>query len=201
MPNEHAYFPTPAAEYLIAFTVLLIGLMSVAAWIDSKTWKIPKRLTIGMFVLGVVIQLVGGAWLGSQGRPGWLFNGGVALGLLDGLLFSIAGALTGFAIFFGFWIAGVAGGGDVKHATALGAWVGPRFFLGILVFSMLVVAVLTVVSVLSGLAKGKPKPDAPKAGPAKPGKKRLMSFSLPLAVATLIVFLLIFRVPLGLSNS
>lgn len=199
MPIAPPYFPMPAAEYLIAVAILLTGLMGTAAWIDWKTWRIPKRLTVGMFALGVIMQLIGGAWLGSQGRPGWFLDGGVALGLLDGLLFSLAGATTGFAIFFGFWIMGVAGGGDVKHATALGAWVGPRFFLGILFFSMLVVAALTVVSLLSGLAKGKPRGDAPTA--AKPGKRRLMSFSLPLAVATLIVFLLIFRVPLGLSNS
>jgi prepilin peptidase CpaA len=200
MPIAPPYYPMPAAEFLLAIAILLTGLMATAAWIDWKTWRIPKRLTVGMFALGVAMQLIGGAWLGSQDRPGWLFNGGIALGLLDGLLFSFAGAITGFAIFFGFWIMGVAGGGDVKHATALGAWVGPRFFLGILFFSMLVVAVLTVVTILSGLARGKPKPDAPKPGSAKPGKKRLMSFSLPLAVATLIVFLLIFRVPLGFSN-
>lgn len=199
MPIAPPYYPMPSAEYLIAVAILLTGLMGTAAWIDWKTWRIPKKLTVGMFALGVVMQLIGGAWLGSQGRPGWLLDGSVALGLVDGLLFSLAGAITGFAIFFGFWIMSVAGGGDVKHATALGAWVGPRFFLGILFFSMLVVAVLTVVSLLSGLAKGKPQGDAPTA--AKPGKRRLMSFSLPLAVATLIVFLLIFRVPLGLSNS
>lgn len=199
MPIAPPYFPMPSAEFLVAVAILLTGLMGTAAWIDWKTWRIPKKLTVGMFALGVVVQLIGGAWLGSQGRPGWLFHDGIALGLVDGLLFSLAGAVTGFAVFFGFWIMGVAGGGDVKHATALGAWVGPRFFLGILCFSMLVVLALTVVSLLSGLARGKPKGDAPTA--AKPGKKRLMSFSLPLAVATLIVFLLIFRVPLGLSNS
>lgn len=195
------YFPHPSDEFLILVALALTGLMGTAAWIDWKTWRIPKPLTVGMFASGLIAQMAGGAWLGSLGRPGWMLDGGTALGLLDGLLFSLGGAATGFAIFFGFWILGVAGGGDVKHATALGAWVGPRFFIGILVFSMLVVAVLTVISILSGLAKGKPKPDAPKAGSPKPGHRRLMSFSLPLAIATLIVFLLIFRVPLGLSNS
>ena len=195
------YFPHPSDEFLILVALALTGLMGAAAWIDWKTWRIPKRLTVGMFASGLLANLIGGAWLGSLGRPGWLFDGGTALGALDGVLFSLGGAIAGFAIFFGFWILGVAGGGDVKHATALGAWVGPRFFIGILVFSMLVVAVLTAVTLLSGLAKGKPKPEAPKAGPPKRGKRRLMSFSLPLAVATLIVFLLIFRVPLGLTNS
>jgi Flp pilus assembly protein protease CpaA len=194
------YFPLPSPYFLLIVAIALSGLMGAAAWIDWKTWRIPKRLTVGMFVSGLAMQIVGGVWMGVEGKPGWLFDGGAALGVVDGLLFSLSGALTGFAIFFAFWILSVAGGGDVKHATALGAWVGPRLFLTVLLFSMFVVAVLTVATLLSGLAKGKPKGDAP-ANPAKPKHRRLMSFSLPLAVATLIVFLLIFRVPLGLSNS
>lgn len=192
------YFPMPAAEYAIAVSILLTGLMATAAWIDWKTWRIPKRLTLGMLATGLIAQMIGGAWVGSQGRPGWLLDGGTAVGLLDGLLFSLAGAITGFAIFFAFWILGVAGGGDVKHATALGAWVGPKFFIGILLVCMPVVAATLVVTMLAGLAQGKPKPSTPTN--AKPGKRRLMSFSLPLAIATLIVFLIMFRVPLGLSN-
>lgn len=195
MPFAPPYFPMPSAEFVIAVAVLLTGLMAAAAWIDWKTWRIPKRLTLGMLALGLVVHLIGGAWMGSQGRPGWIFHDGLALGLVDGLLFSFVGALTGFGIFFAFWIMGVAGGGDVKHATALGAWVGPKFFIGILLVCVPAVALVLVLTMVGGLAKGKPKPMD-----AKPGKKRLMSFSLPLAIATLVVFLVMFRVPLGLTN-
>ncbi len=194
------YFPSPSTEYVIVVAILLTALMTAAAWIDWKTWRIPKRLTMGMLGLGIVMQVIGGAWMGSQGRPGWITGETVALGILDGLLLSLAGALTGFAIFFGLWILGVAGGGDVKHAAALGAWVGPKFFLGILIFCMPVVAVMMLITMFGGLAKGKLKPTTQKMPDSnKPGKKRLMSFSLPLAVATFLVFLVIFRVPLGLS--
>ncbi len=199
------YFPMPSAVYVIAVAVLLSSFMAVAAWIDGKTWRIPKRLTLSMLAAGVVMQVVGGTWMAAEERPGWLLHDGTALGLLDGLLFSLAGAATGFAIFFGFWIMGVGGGGDVKLATALGAWVGPRIFVYVLLFTMPVVAVAVVVIMVRRLMAGKaPAVAVDKSAPAFGVKnlgRRPMTFSLPLAIATVLFFLVMFRIPLGLSSS
>ncbi|QEL13256.1 A24 family peptidase [Limnoglobus roseus] len=198
------YFPIPSALYVVAVALLLSGFMAAAAWIDWKTWRIPKRLTLSMVAAGVLIQVIGGMWMAANELPGWLFHDGMALGVLDGLLFSLAGAATGFAVFFAFWIMGVGGGGDVKLATALGAWVGPRIFIGVLLFTMPVVAVFVVVIMIRRLMAGKIAPAASaKAAPAAGVKnlgRRPMTFSFPLAVATVLLFLVMFRVPLGLSN-
>lgn len=180
------YFPIPSAVYLVAVAVALTAFMAAAAWIDWQTWRIPKRVTLTMFAAGVLAQVIGGIWTGANGQPGWLFADGPVVGAVDGLLFSLAGALTGFAIFFAFWVMAVGGGGDVKLATALGAWVGPRLFVGVLLFSVPVVAVFVLVVMARRLSGGKMP-----AAAGKPGR-RSMSFSLPLAVATVLVFVVAF---------
>jgi prepilin peptidase CpaA len=210
------YFPNPSPYYLALLTIGLTGFMTAAAWIDWKTWRIPKPLTLGMFATGIVLQMVGGCWMLAREQPGWLFTGNIALGILDGLLFSLAGALSGFGIFFGLWILGIAGGGDVKHATALGAWLGPKCLIGVLFCTVPVVAVILICSIgkailtqgrigqtASGKAGGGPGrigQAAPRKAGGGPGKNRLLSFSLPLALATMLFFVAMFRVPLGLST-
>jgi prepilin peptidase CpaA len=130
------------------------------------------------------------------------------VGALDGLLFAVVGFLAGFAIFFGMWILGLCGGGDVKLFAALGAWIGPYYCLWVLAGSMFVLVMLSMLRLLY-LFVTQGYTEAKKAYSAKQGRKgpagrvprhRLMTYSLPVAVATGAVLLWFFRVELQLAD-
>src|SRR5262249_47055246 len=124
------FFPNPVLAW--AWYLALVGLLVVAAWTDQRRLVVPKWLTLSMLGLGLLANLVRGAWLGAAGGTGWFLGGDVFMGLLDGLLFSLAGFGLGFAIFFVMWLMGVCGGGDVKLFAAVGAWVGPGVAVAVL---------------------------------------------------------------------
>jgi hypothetical protein len=106
----------------------------------------------------------------------------------------------------------MCGGGDVKLLAAVATWMGVLYFLYILFVALVVLIGWMVGQIIRGglkprqvkksLAKisgGQPeKPD--RRGPpppAKPGKMRT-TFSFPVAVATAIVLLVVFRIELQL---
>ncbi len=128
-----------------------------------------------------------GAYLGAVGLPTWILggDGGVSLGLLDGLLFSLSGVAVAFALMFALWIFGVAGGGDLKLYAAIGAWLGPWNILPVLGIAGACVALVTIAGMAAALLRGKP---AEPAGAAeKPAKSRLATFAWPLTAGTLLV--------------
>src|SRR4051794_18814145 len=127
------YFPDPLTGWV--FLAGLSGLLAVASYTDQRFMKVPKWLSLPALGLGLLASALRGALLGSSGSAVWLLgSGGAGTGALDGLLFALAGFAVGFLLFFGLWLMGVCGGGDVKLFAALGAWIGP----------VLVVAVLSV---------------------------------------------------------
>ena len=144
----------PDALFGWAFVLVLIAFLAVASWTDLKRMIVPKSVTIGTLILGIVFNAIRCAWLESEGFPSWVFaNPSLGTGVVDGFLFAIAGFAVGFAIYFAFWFFGIVGGGDVKLVASVGAWLGPKYILGALLFSFPIVVILLVLSYL-GLAMG-----------------------------------------------
>jgi prepilin peptidase CpaA len=202
-----SFFPGPVFGW--TFYGTLVGLTAVAAFTDLRRMIVPKWLTLTALALGVVFNLIRGAWLGAQGQEVWLLGeNGVVVGVLDGLLFSLSGFLLGFAIFFLMWILGTCGGGDVKLFAALGSWVGTYLALLVLSGTLVVVFLISLVRVLGvfrrrGLMATVANHSARRkqrlpGGPPKKPRPRLLSYSLPVAVVTALVLLWAFRVDLHL---
>lgn len=175
-------FPSP--EFAWAFFAALIGGMAFACWHDLRTLKVPKPVTLGLLGAGVLANLVRGAWVGAHGAEVWKFGAnGAAAGAADGLAFALAGFAFGFGLFFLLWVFGVGGGGDVKLAAAVGAWVGPWLFLLVLGAALVAVTVLTVGKISLALLAGRPGQGLK----AKAVPWRVLSYSLPLTVGVVLV--------------
>lgn len=183
------FFPNLALA--LAFSGVLIALLTRAAWTDWKTLKVPKPLTVGLMAGGLALNTVRGVWLAADGHPVWAFDADhPLLGGIDGLLFGAAGFALGFALFFVLWIFGVCGGGDVKLVGATGAWLGPRYVLGAVVISVPLLLLLAVL-VLAGRVLGGRVPTASVPVPGGPGRRSIMTFGLPFAVAAGIIAVLL----------
>ena len=176
------FFPSSWFGWL--FLTACLGLLIAASWADLRRMVVPKWITLTTLALGLIANMARGAWLGGAGLPTWVLGGGgFGLGLLDGLLFALCGALVAFALMFGAWILGVCGGGDVKLYAAVGAWVGPVNVIPVLLIAGGCLAIAGLAGMGGRLLRGK--------GPAggKPAKSRLATFSWPLAVGTLLMLL------------
>lgn len=136
------FFPTPSFGWFFYGLMLVCCLALVAT--DLKSQRLPNRLTVSMLLLGLVMNLVRAIWLGINEEPGRYFGmTGIFGGLLEGLAFSLAGFAVAFVIFTVLWQLQKCGAGDVKMMAALGAWIGPFWFL--FVFAGTIVAVLIVM--------------------------------------------------------
>jgi prepilin peptidase CpaA len=201
------FFPSPVFGW--AFVLVLIGLILAAAWSDLRTMLIPKRLTLTLLPLGLLFNVARGAWLGAQGGAAWALGPhGAFAGALDGALFSLTGFLVGFALFFLLWLLGACGGGDVKLFAALGAWVGPTLAVCVLAGTVLVVMLVAGFRLVTGLLgsgyRGIKQYTVRDGRPREPGgrnrpRRRLITYSLPLAVTTAAVLLWSLRVDLHLA--
>jgi len=103
---------TVTAERLLfaAFVTALI----VATWIDTKTRLIPNRLTYPLVVLGIVGNLLISLFASGE------------LAFAVGVQQSLTGAAACFGIMLLLFLSNATGGGDVKLATAIGAFLGPE---------------------------------------------------------------------------
>lgn len=138
------FFPNPAFGWLFYGLLLACCLALVAT--DLKSQRLPNRLTVAMLLLGIVMNLVRAIWLGMNEEPGRYFGmTGEFGGLLEGFTFSMAGFAVAFVVFTVLWQLQKCGAGDVKMMAALGAWIGPYWFL--FVFAGTIVAVLAVMLV------------------------------------------------------
>jgi len=179
------FFPHELFGYCFGL-VLLVGLV-LASWTDLRTLKVPKSITMGLLGAGAIANIVRGGWLGSQGHEVWLLSAGPVPGAFDGLLFSIVGMIVGFGLFFVLWIGNVCGGGDVKLAAAVGAWIGPLYFFGVLVVIVPIVMLLSLLRLGLAMVAGKAASSTTMTG-AKPVQPwRLMSYSFPMLLAVLIL--------------
>jgi len=194
------FFPDPVFGWI--FYLSLVGMLAVASYNDQRFQIIPKKVTLPLLALGVLFNLIRGAWIGEQGLAAWYFGAGSWwLGLLDGLLFAVAGFALGFALFFIMWILGVCRGGDVKLVAAVGAWLGPTGSVMVLICSIvLVLAIVVGRIVLITVTRGRLSP-AQMNAKTRAGKQRmrLVWYSLPLALSVALVLAWACRVDLHLS--
>jgi len=187
------------------FVVSLLTMLIIAAVIDIRTTKIPKKLTLTIAGGGILINIVRGACLGNQGLDTWMLGAGSAwLGALDGLLFSLLGLIIAFILFFGMWMLGSCGGGDVKLCAGIGAWIGAVYTIFLLLASVVALVLwiagkIVVGGGLPSLKKMRPTPRHPKGNKKKVEIPRnRMTFSAPAALAAAAVMLWVFRFDLGL---
>ncbi|OWK44977.1 A24 family peptidase [Fimbriiglobus ruber] len=198
MPTQ--FFPNPVFGW--AFIVCVGAVLAAASWSDVRRMIVPKPVTLTGLALGLVFTVARCAWLGADDKPtwpGWFGTPGAAAGAADGVVFALTGFLAGFALFFAFWILGLAGGGDVKIVAVIGTWVGPKYLFGVVLLSYPVVIALLLLS-LAGVTISMTTVKTPVAGPAPAKKKRLTLYSLPLAVATVALLTFSFRHDLGLVD-
>ena len=94
-----AAFFTSSVTWLLAF-------LAAVAVADMGTRRIPNLLTVSAASVGVMLNFRNA---GSHG-----------------VLMSVAGMLTGLAVFLPFYLAKGFGAGDVKAMGAVGAFVGPH---------------------------------------------------------------------------
>src|SRR6516165_6442162 len=137
------FFPD-AVVLAWAFYLALVSVTLVATYTDLRFLLIPKWLTLPALALGVLLNVILGAWTdGPRGR--FLFGGeGGFVGALDGLTLALLGCLTGFGLFFVMFVLGTCRGGDVKLFAAIGAWVGPLLAVYLLAVTIVAVVLMAV---------------------------------------------------------
>ncbi len=87
--------------------------LAVAAWIDTDRKLIPNRLTYSLLLLGIASNLF----------ISILAEGNVVSAI--GFQASLGGAAVCFSLMLVLFLAGATGGGDVKLAAGIGAFLGP----------------------------------------------------------------------------
>jgi Flp pilus assembly protein protease CpaA len=199
------YFPEPVFGW--AYLISLLAILGMAAYHDLQALVVPKALTVFALGMGLLVNVLRGAWMGSTGGAVWILGAnGSWVGGVDGLLFGLAGFGAGFALFFTFWVFGICGGGDVKLFAALGAWVGMYLLLLVLIGTIVVVFLLMLGRMGWGLATGRGVSpgqrslpslrDKGRQAPKARSRSQALGFSLPLALACVFVLPWVFRVDL-----
>jgi prepilin peptidase CpaA len=144
----------------------------------------------GMFIELVVVAAVLGIGcsteLKSRRIPNWLTAGGMATGLVLGLmpggltfLSSALGLGVGFGALFLFYLFGGIGGGDVKMMGAVGALMGFPAIIPILLVSALAGGLMAALLVTWTFVRSKDRSEKTRARSSIP-------FGLAIAAATLL---------------
>jgi prepilin peptidase CpaA len=178
--------PTYSPAELVAVVVLATVTVVAAVW-DTRFRKIPNKITVPLFLAGVVWQLVVNGWGGFAN-----IGGGLAIGFLP---------------LFLLWMTGSAGGGDAKLMGAVSTWLGFRNAMLVLIVSTICVLVVNIGLVAWSLVtKGPSKTKRDYLGPAarrrgpdpKTGAlpRSMMTYAGPIAVAVWTVLLL-----MGVKNT
>jgi len=101
-----------AAGWLMV--VCFAAALLIASWIDTRTRLIPNRLTYPLFIFGISGNLII-SLLGNDTTAG-------AVGIQE----SLTGASICFGLMLLLFVSNATGGGDLKLATAIGAFLGPQ---------------------------------------------------------------------------
>jgi prepilin peptidase CpaA len=100
----------------------------LAGWTDLRSRRIPNWLTVPGLIIGVAANV---------SLAGW-----------SGLKNSLLGAGLGLALLLPFVLLNSLGAGDWKLAGALGAFVGPRLLIDLLLGSVFVAGLMAAVLVI-----------------------------------------------------
>lgn len=100
-----------------------------AAFIDVRTRKIPRALTVAGFIAGLLYHF---------------FH--------RDLLTAVVAAAIGFVIGLALFSLGAIGGGDVKLVTALGAMLGFRTWVKAMEFAIFAAAILAIIQIIRNRA-------------------------------------------------
>jgi leader peptidase (prepilin peptidase)/N-methyltransferase len=94
----------------IAMNLSIVAGLTAAAWIDARTLRIPNAISLAVFALGLALAFV---------SPRMTVGGALAGAALAGSLMALSAAVAKRR-------AGTValGGGDIKLAGAIGAWIG-----------------------------------------------------------------------------
>lgn len=114
------------ASYLVFFALLLA---LAGAVIDLREHRIPNWLTYPGILIGIALR-------------------GALLGWKAGLLSALAGCLLAGGIMFLFYAVRAMGAGDVKIMAAIGAFIGPKGAVGVLLATAICGGVLAIVYAL-----------------------------------------------------
>jgi prepilin peptidase CpaA len=109
--------------------------------------------SIGLYVSAVVATIALITDVRYRRIPNWLTGGSLLLGIglngllggLHGLAMTLFGACLGLSVLFPFYLLRVMGAGDVKLLAGLGALVGPRTLVSIVIFSALAGGVMAAI--------------------------------------------------------
>lgn len=115
------------------FQILAAIAATAGAWTDFKTHKIPNRLTVTCFGVGIILRLVIGICMGITAGSGWQIVLTTGRILADGAAGFAIGCL-GLLL----WFLGALKAGDVKLYMALGVIGGWRFCLNTEILSILI---------------------------------------------------------------
>jgi prepilin peptidase CpaA len=105
---------------------LLVAL--IAAWTDWRSRRIPNWLTVPGLLLGVILNVVFGGWIGLKA--------------------SLLGVGLGLALLLPFVLLRSLGAGDWKLAGAIGAFVGPGALVDLLLGSVFVAGLMALALVI-----------------------------------------------------
>jgi prepilin peptidase CpaA len=104
---ELGVLATPLAQVFASpAQLVLIVLLIMAAVIDTRSLRIPNRLTVAGMVLGLLLN----SWPGLAGSTGFLM--------------ALAGLGAGLALLLPLYVFRMIGAGDVKLMAMVGAFVG-----------------------------------------------------------------------------
>ena len=118
---------------------------------------LPATITTAPWAAAVLIAIVAGIWDWRYRRiPNWLTVSGLVAGIAvntillrwPGLKAALLGAALGLGLLLPFVLIRSLGAGDWKMAGALGACVGPRPLLSILMVTVLFAGLLALVMVI-----------------------------------------------------
>jgi len=164
----------------LAAAAFSVGMVAAAAS-DVARRRIPNWLNVALFAAGLALRTA----------HGWR-----SLGL------GLAGAGVGFALLVLLFQRGWIGGGDVKLATAIGAWLGPVWTAWAVLFGVAANGlVAAAVAIAGGAALRREVATNLKAAaltlstPAAPERRRahVSPMALALAASAIVVFIGWFR--------
>ncbi len=116
-------------------TMILIGLLLVAAWYDYSSYRIPNYLVYSGIVVGFILSFL---------LP--IEENGL------GVQFALTGFIIGFLIFLPLYFLRAMGAGDIKLMAMVGTFVGPIQLLDIALYVAIAGGVLGLAALFN---KGK----------------------------------------------